>query len=92
MAESGAEIPEGILDGVVTALAAMHDLKRTSGPRTARTNAARSPRSAAQPPAPRAASSTNSGSMNAIGVRVIAARPRNTPARIGRRAAIDAHA
>ncbi len=34
--ESGAEIPEGILDGVITALAAMHDLGRASGPRNSR--------------------------------------------------------
>jgi malate synthase len=34
--ESGAEIPEGILDGMITALAAMHDLGRASGPRNSR--------------------------------------------------------
>jgi malate synthase len=34
--ESGAEIPEGVLDGMITALAAMHDLKRASGPRNSR--------------------------------------------------------
>ena len=34
--ENGAEIPEGILDGMVTVLAAMHDLRRTSGPRNSR--------------------------------------------------------
>jgi len=34
--ENGAEIPEGILDGVITVLAAMHDLKRGAGPRNSR--------------------------------------------------------
>ncbi|MCG3170284.1 MAG: Malate synthase G [Pseudomonadales bacterium] len=32
----GAEIPEGILDGVLTTLAALHDLRRASGPRNSR--------------------------------------------------------
>jgi malate synthase len=33
----GSEAPEGILDGLVTSLIAMHDLKKTSGPRNSRT-------------------------------------------------------
>ena len=32
----GSEAPEGILDGLVTSLIAMHDLKKTSGPRNSR--------------------------------------------------------
>jgi len=32
----GAEIPEGILDGMVTALAALHDLQRSAGARNSR--------------------------------------------------------
>jgi len=32
----GAETPEGILDGMVTSLCAMHDLAKTSGPRNSR--------------------------------------------------------
>ncbi|GLQ11923.1 malate synthase G 1 [Devosia yakushimensis] len=33
---SGNETPEGIMDALVTSLAAMHDLRRTSGPRNSR--------------------------------------------------------
>ena len=32
----GAEVPEGIIDGMVTVLAAMHDLQRRAGPRNSR--------------------------------------------------------
>ncbi|MBK7519988.1 MAG: malate synthase G [Gammaproteobacteria bacterium] len=32
----GAEVPEGIIDGMVTVLAAMHDLQRSAGPRNSR--------------------------------------------------------
>ena len=34
---NGEEIPEGIMDAMVTVLAAMHDLKKTEGPRNSRT-------------------------------------------------------
>ncbi|MCH8542987.1 MAG: malate synthase G [Alcanivorax sp.] len=34
---NGEEVPEGILDGMVTVLAAMHDLKKTEGARNSRT-------------------------------------------------------
>jgi len=33
----GSEAPEGILDGIVTALIALHDLRKTDGPRNSRT-------------------------------------------------------
>lgn len=33
---AGGETPEGIMDALVTSLAAMHDLRRTSGPRNSR--------------------------------------------------------
>ena len=34
---NGEEIPEGIMDAMITVLAAMHDLKKTEGPRNSRT-------------------------------------------------------
>ncbi|HEX5678691.1 MAG TPA: malate synthase G [Alcanivorax sp.] len=34
---NGEEVPEGIMDAMVTVLAAMHDLKKTDGPRNSRT-------------------------------------------------------
>lgn len=37
MTESGEEIPEGILDGMLTALIAMHDLKKTGGNQSSKT-------------------------------------------------------